>query len=513
MTFFTHLKTQEELNATKTQGAVWLVSMVIGGMVLLLYPVLGWMADVHLMRYRAVGASMYLTLTGMIMALGLSIAIIVNRIIPLYVVFWIPAGIAIGTALLGNGLFQTSAIQFGIDQMVEAPSEQLSSFIYWYYWTSRVGNIGVFYLLLLLQLYDDSNNYGYLTGCLSAVQIVFLLITIVTFHMSRRHMNIEKMRGYNPIKMVYEVLHYAWGHKYPTNRSALTYWETDTPSRIDLGKQQYGGPFAIEQVEDTKTLFRVTFLLFSLFGLRTANDTEILAMDIIDKYPSTNTTGFLYTIIAKNTDHLTSLTILLVIPAYQLLLRPLLHHYTPGMVKKFWIGLLCACLACVPTLIIRHSLQESEETYHSGIRLIYWLAVSQVLNGFAFFFIYLTALEFIIAQVPRNMQGLLIGTWYMMDVIKIVIKGVEYSDIGHTVAFNAAQLVLTSLSLFTYTVGLFFYKYRVRDNIVNTYALVADKVENIIHRRQQLYPDTFHDRSHMSVDGVTITRSSINMSD
>uniref|UniRef100_A0A1X7SJY2 Uncharacterized protein n=1 Tax=Amphimedon queenslandica TaxID=400682 RepID=A0A1X7SJY2_AMPQE len=36
-------------------------------------------------------------------------------------------------------------------------------------------------------------------------------------------------------------------HKYPENRSALTYWEEEAPSRLDLGKNKYGGPFTEEE--------------------------------------------------------------------------------------------------------------------------------------------------------------------------------------------------------------------------------------------------------------------------
>ncbi len=40
----------------------------------------------------------------------------------------------------------------------------------------------------------------------------------------------------------------------------FTYWEDSFPSRIDLGKMKYGGPFTTEQVEDVKTLFQVLFI-------------------------------------------------------------------------------------------------------------------------------------------------------------------------------------------------------------------------------------------------------------
>ena len=40
--------------------------------------------------------------------------------------------------LLSLGLFEANAIQFGMDQLLESSSDQLSSFIHWYYWSSYV---------------------------------------------------------------------------------------------------------------------------------------------------------------------------------------------------------------------------------------------------------------------------------------------------------------------------------------------------------------------------------------
>ncbi len=59
------------------------------------------------------------------------------------------------------------------------------------------------------------------------------------------------------IKSIYYVLKFAAKHKAPLNRSAFTYWEEDIPSRIDLGKTKYGGPFTTEQVEDVKTIIGI----------------------------------------------------------------------------------------------------------------------------------------------------------------------------------------------------------------------------------------------------------------
>ena len=41
--------------------------------------------------------------------------------------------------------FEANAIQFGLDQLLEAPTPKLISFIHWYYWSQNVGGLVVFY--------------------------------------------------------------------------------------------------------------------------------------------------------------------------------------------------------------------------------------------------------------------------------------------------------------------------------------------------------------------------------
>ena len=69
-----------------------------------------------------------------------------------------------------------------------------------------------------------------------------------------------------------KVLVFAWRNKYPQNRSAFTYCEVEVPSRLDLGKEQYGRPFTTGEVEDVKTFFRLLLLLVTLFGYHISGD-------------------------------------------------------------------------------------------------------------------------------------------------------------------------------------------------------------------------------------------------
>ena len=43
-------------------------------------------------------------------------------------------------------MFEANAIQFGLDQLLEAPTPKLIAFIHWYYWTHNVVQLLVMYL-------------------------------------------------------------------------------------------------------------------------------------------------------------------------------------------------------------------------------------------------------------------------------------------------------------------------------------------------------------------------------
>ena len=54
------------------------------------------------------------------------------------------------TGISGFGIYEANAIQFGMDQMLEASSRKLSSFIHWYHWSLHLGPLMIFYILLAL---------------------------------------------------------------------------------------------------------------------------------------------------------------------------------------------------------------------------------------------------------------------------------------------------------------------------------------------------------------------------
>ena len=49
-------------------------------------------------------------------------------------------------------MFEAVGIQFGMDQMVEASSDQISAFTHWYYWSMNIG-IGIQATALVVCMY------------------------------------------------------------------------------------------------------------------------------------------------------------------------------------------------------------------------------------------------------------------------------------------------------------------------------------------------------------------------
>ena len=96
----------------------------------LLYPLLGWMADVCFTRYRFVLFSFITTILSSILGIIASALVLKfpeHRLSLYYIV-----GLAMVIGLIAMGLFESTAIQFGMDQMLGSllrPIEYLHSLV------------------------------------------------------------------------------------------------------------------------------------------------------------------------------------------------------------------------------------------------------------------------------------------------------------------------------------------------------------------------------------------------
>ena len=161
----------------------------------------------------------------------------------------------------------------------------------------------------------------------------------------------------NPYKLVYKVNKFAAYHKTPIRRSAFTYCEDELPSRMDLGKEKYGG-----HVEDVKAFLGILQVLLPLGPVFA---TDIAASNMLYKFSEhlysswysqhsildTNQFFYIFTTYFE-LGGLTEILIVILIPLDHCLLRPFIHHYIPGMLKRIGLGMIIRLLSLLSVFII-----------------------------------------------------------------------------------------------------------------------------------------------------------------
>ena len=229
---------------------------------ILFYPIIGLVGDMCVGRYRMIVGSMLFCLVMWIVTVIFTLLSVYTETHPL--LFGSISLIVLGASYIGVAGIQSIIIPFNIDQLIEASGDELSATIYWHSFTQLLP-AAVFTVLVYFAYLNLINVSTSLMVYLSigGVSLVLALSILFLFN----HWLNTTPQFFNPIKHIFQVLNYARKNKYPRNRSALTYWENSVPSRLDLGKDKYGGPFTVEQVEDVKTVFRLLPVLISVIGI------------------------------------------------------------------------------------------------------------------------------------------------------------------------------------------------------------------------------------------------------
>ena len=246
------------------------------------------------------------------------------------VAFGIPTLIAFLLILCSLVCFSANVIQYGMDQLHDTPMEDSVLYIHWYVWTSYAGllplEIGLIgYLILLFSF------------CLVSLPLLLLGATLC-IQRYKRQWFLTDTGSKNPYMLVYRVLKFAKDHTNPIRRSAFTYCEDELPSRLDLGKEKYGGPFTTEQVEDVKAFLGILCVLITLAPIMMV---DLPIEGIIGRFAHHLDGKFLR--IFEDIQHsfqvdtLTPLMITILIPIYLCLLRPFMHsELHPRNAEENW---------------------------------------------------------------------------------------------------------------------------------------------------------------------------------
>ena len=436
-----------------------LVYVVIFFSIMFISPMAGLLADIRFGRYKTLKCSSYITVVAasflsIFCIVLISVAsIVAPNHIPRYS-FQVIGLVSVGVLMTSSIILTTNAINFGMDQLHDSSTQDSILFVHWYVWLDYLSVLvtGVSWSLILYDR-DYDNMFG-----IVGISLYLLIFGIISFlvivsmcvvHHRRRWFMIELCRV-NPYKLVYRVLKFAWHHKIPVSRSAFTYCEDEWPSRLDLGKQKYGGPFTLEQVEDVKTFLGILKVLFSivpLFMLQVVSESILprfaMHSNLFFKPPGKHmihNEGIVHYLFLSS-GLLSPLLVVVSLPLYLFLLRPFITYHIPGLLKtilkRIGVGLLLIILSLLCALAMdvvvhernsnqlcmfspNHTTNFVNESTSYRPRLyqnVYFFISQHVLSALYNMLIDIAVFEFIASQSPYSMKGLLIGVLFSSRIL------------------------------------------------------------------------------------------------
>ena len=433
---------------------------ILSCLTFLSFPIFGLLADVWIGRYKAIQFGMVMCFVSWILG-GVEIILEYYYEKSIWVTFYI----AFAAQFVGYLSFKSNIVQYNIDQLIGASADELSNIIYWH--STAVPIVCTVTQLVRCFLNSMPSAFKMYTFMASGLFVSCTLVAHSFFKSRLENVSLIK----NPIKLIVRVLCYARKHKYPENRSALTYWEEKAPSRLDLGKNKYGGPFTEEEVEDVKTFFRMLPLFIALVGFA-CSDNVYNCMYL--KSPDHDWTSCFIL-----TDFVSFSCSCILLLTYLLLLKAFLYKYIPSMLTRISIGLVFS-LSVLFSKAIAFRLYFEEAMKATPPHFSQSLFVPQVLAAFAFTLVIPTSLEFTIAQSPIHIRGIMVGLWLASLGIGYVISiGINMQFTGCTpdsicTDFRAYLIVgaLVLVTLIVFVILANCYKYRVRENEVNIVQIV-----------------------------------------
>ena len=426
----------------------------------LFYPLAGYLADVRCGRYKCVVGSLWCFV-------GSSALVVVGGILTMFLLSrldflpdndthhsnWLSNGAFYATvAFLGPPVvvsiflifsnivsFNANVIQFGLDQLHDAPTEHLVLFIHWYVVLSYAGteliraSASTLTSVCPVVFESDNNNY-YITilvlvVLLLLVSYVCLIISLCVASCKRRVWFLSDSSSRNPYGLVYRVICFARAHKTPIQRSAFTYCEEELPSRLDLGKTKYGGPFTTEQVEDVKVLLGILKVLLTLGPLFAVERSNNFLLPAFFAHLSQNNINSMYSCSVLSNNTLPSVVIIFLLILYIVLVRPFVTKYIPGILKRVGLGMV---LMIIPTLCffiidtVYHKVSptnpgcflRSTEAVDDFLRSTKavdfhpFLLIPLLASVTGSMIFYIAIYEFIYSQSPHSMKGLMFGTFF-----------------------------------------------------------------------------------------------------
>ena len=456
-------------------------------------PIVGWIADAWFGRYQVIKVGVYVSLVSNILAVSAAFISYMSTSILNHNAFEALAYIFLSISMCDSAAFTANIIQFSIDQCLGATGDELSVLSQWNIWTSHFAHC-----IFSIWTYSMSNLLllrEYALYITAPISIVFSITTTIVFYIGKRWLDTTHQVT-NPIKLIAQVLNYSRKNKYPRNRSSLTFLEEDYPSRLDLGKEKYGGPFSEEEVEDVRTILQLTPLLVCAMLYK-------LLDGKIEQWFNYMSTNHVYMSLGWIISVTPNLAFAIFIPVFYFIIHPIFYKYLPSMFKAIGTGVFILFLSLIVQIaldIVIHT--ESEEpqqcTFKNDTIILLidyrWIILQETLYSIGSVILVVSLMQFVVAQTPEKMKGLTIGLYYISIAVGFLIGHsiyIPFENISSSKWLNCelytdiAELILFSVISIIFLILAKRYQLRIRERTINIHLITEDNYGQYLDKEEE----------------------------
>ena len=479
-------------------------SLLLGlltGIIFLLSPLVGFLADIKFGQYKVLLFSTFVVLLSTIIAaLTIGSSLLIHDYNDTFHLFVALLFIGQFGLCCGNMVFLTNILQFATSQLRDAPTDHSVAYLHASYWCISASSVIALTWNIPGHQFDvyppdktvkfDILQSLILTSIYSISAL--LLITVIYVLIKRKHWFLTDKYFSNSYKLSLGIARYTWHTNKPQNRSAFTYNEDVKLSRLDYGKKRYGGPFTTENIENIKVLLQIIKILLSVcpfFLLHTAITFSLLSRIHSRSYEKIEEN---IKVMILDYGMLSPLLKLLFIPTYYILIKPYFARYLPSMFKKMGIAMFMTCTSLLVFLLSdifnytknanpQFPCVQGNSTYlinrhFFSVPSTYMFILHHTLSSLSETLLYITIWEFMCSQSPQDMKGMVFGIFYAIQgfyqFFQTALSVPFFSPwsidaISCRSMFYILNLMIGLLTLTIYVCLAKTYKYRKRDDIYN----------------------------------------------
>lgn len=393
----------------------------------LLLPIGGWLADAHFGRYSVVYCGMWTMWVGAVLSTLTLFLSKINHVFAEHGDVWVSW---LSTVIMGAGFgaFQSNIVQFGIDQLLEASSTEITNFITWFTTTIILSGIITRFST------DCTPDYVGVLVVATCLSIALCSNFLLNQYLVKEHL-IQ-----NPLSTIWNVIKYSIKNRRLQKRISALY-RGGILTCLNISKTFYGGPFTSEQVEDVKAFIRVIAVIATCIlacgGIPIIQYAQDQLLHHLYMLPINSVAGCYQRL---SISYVTYTFALLTVLVYQFIIHPLFYNFLQevSITTKFLIAVSLFLLRIVSLLGIESASYHINSnmnttvvhcffqgTLHYRVNY-YWIILPEVFSGLSSFILILAGIEFICAQAPFSMKGLTFGVSYGLygfaSLLQIVIS-------------------------------------------------------------------------------------------